>query len=360
MVSVAESRGRTVVSTSRAKNGQCLVSELNVIIPLPHKNHHFFSIRVRRRKQDYVVIFRILFLILVVSFRLGFVQHTWSQQHLSHRSLIGKHTRMADKTSVEVCQMRLWLLNHTECDQSVVWNNDLVLASLLKWLTPGSWPGQAENDLRTDVASGMFDYSWPWCRVESKCNAASIFCTLSLYFKAAVKSLGITFVSCLEFDKKNDCGWNLFLSALTISRGLALSQLERAWETIHALTSFWLNHFYALYIWVNWSFLSQLQLVQSAAARLLTGKQECIEKKEEKNHSDRDGLFCNQVCGPFAVLILKPNTGVFLDNSFGNDCVIFLHPCDIHFTLENLEEAKWANSRNEWRYLFCQKKHIAL
>lgn len=42
MVSVAESRGRTVVSTSRAKNGQCLVSELNVIIPLPHKNHHFF------------------------------------------------------------------------------------------------------------------------------------------------------------------------------------------------------------------------------------------------------------------------------------------------------------------------------
>lgn len=85
---------------------------------------------------------------------------------------------------------------------------------------------------------------------------------------------------------------------------------------------------------MNWSFLSQLQLVQSAAARLLTGKRECIEKKEEKNHSDRDGLFCNQVCGPFAVLILKPNTGVFLDNSFGNDCVIFLHPCDIHFTLK--------------------------
>lgn len=74
------------------------------------------------------------------------------------RSLVGKHTHVATVVSLEVDRMRLWLLSHTKCDQSVVGNKRLGLGLSAEMTEPRNLTQTSRigsNDPRNDVASRM-------------------------------------------------------------------------------------------------------------------------------------------------------------------------------------------------------------
>lgn len=74
------------------------------------------------------------------------------------RSLVGKHTHPSTVVSLEVAQMRLWLLSHTKCDQSVVGNKRLGLGLSAEMTEPRNLNQTSRigsNDPRNDVASRM-------------------------------------------------------------------------------------------------------------------------------------------------------------------------------------------------------------
>ena len=93
----------------------------------------------------------------------------------------------------------------------------------------------------------------------------------TLKLSSTVRNLGVTFDSHLKFDKQisNVVRTSFFQLCLLakVKKFLSRHDLEKA---IHALISSWLDYCNALYVGVSQSSLSRLQLVQNAAARLLT------------------------------------------------------------------------------------------
>ena len=98
----------------------------------------------------------------------------------------------------------------------------------------------------------------------------------TLKLSSTVRNLGVTFDSHLKFDKQisNVVRTSFFQLRLLAKVKIFLSRhdLEKA---IHALISSRLDYCNALYVGVSQSSLSRLQLVQNAAARLLTNTQTC-------------------------------------------------------------------------------------
>ncbi len=95
---------------------------------------------------------------------------------------------------------------------------------------------------------------------------------LTLLFKAHVKNLGVTFDNGLRFDTQvrsvvSTSFYQLRLLA-KVKPFLSHQDLEKA---IHAFISSRLDYCNALYVGLNQSLISRLQLVQNTAARFLTG-----------------------------------------------------------------------------------------
>ncbi len=97
---------------------------------------------------------------------------------------------------------------------------------------------------------------------------------LSTLIKPHVKNLGVTFDSELKFDKQvNSVVKTSFFQLRIISKiksFLTFSDLEKV---IHAFITTRLDYCNSLYTGINQYSLSCLQLIQNAAARLLTGSQ---------------------------------------------------------------------------------------
>ncbi|KAI2648195.1 putative RNA-directed DNA polymerase from transposon BS [Labeo rohita] len=90
--------------------------------------------------------------------------------------------------------------------------------------------------------------------------------------KSCVKNLGVLFDSALKFDRQinlvvKSCFYQLRALA-KVKTFLSFKHFETA---IHAFISFRLDYCNSLYLGINSSSISRLQMVQNAAARLLTG-----------------------------------------------------------------------------------------
>lgn len=97
--------------------------------------------------------------------------------------------------------------------------------------------------------------------------------SLSPYSTSCVRNLGVLFDSNLKFDKQistvvKSCFYHIRLLS-KVKPFLSLKKLEIA---MHAFVTSRLDYCNSLYVGVSQSCVSRLQLVQNAAARLLTGK----------------------------------------------------------------------------------------
>ncbi len=87
-----------------------------------------------------------------------------------------------------------------------------------------------------------------------------------------VRNLGVTFDSALTFDKQiNAVVRSCFYQLKNIAKMKSFLTLRDMESVIHAFISSRLDYCNGLYLGVSQSLLSRLQLVQNAAARLLTG-----------------------------------------------------------------------------------------
>jgi len=103
-------------------------------------------------------------------------------------------------------------------------------------------------------------------------NLTSRLGSLSKNLQPYVKNLGVHFDPSLHFDKQvNTVVKSSFFhlrSVVKVKHFLSLKDLE---IVIHALVSSRLDYCNSLYVGLPQSTLSRLQMVQNAAARLLTG-----------------------------------------------------------------------------------------
>ncbi len=120
------------------------------------------------------------------------------------------------------------------------------------------------NESKTEVL--LFGSSAPTEVVASKMGP------LSGNLHSHVRNLGVTFDSALTFEKQiNAVVRSCFYQLKNIAKMKSFLTLRDMESVIHAFISSRLDYCNGLYLGVSQSLLSRLQLVQNAAARLLTG-----------------------------------------------------------------------------------------
>jgi hypothetical protein len=86
------------------------------------------------------------------------------------------------------------------------------------------------------------------------------------------KNLGVIFDNSLKFDKQvNAVVWSGFFQLRTLTKVKQFLSVEDLERVMHAFVTSRLDYCNALYAGINQSTLTRLQIVQNAAARLLTG-----------------------------------------------------------------------------------------
>ena len=134
------------------------------------------------------------------------------------------------------------------------------------------------NDLKTWLAANFLHLNE--CKTEMVVFAPSNVSesswvdvgSLSMYCKSMVKNLGVIFDNSLKFDKQVNAvvrsGFFQLRILTKVKSFLSFEDLERV---MHAFVTSRLDYCNALYAGINQSTVKRLQIVQNAAARLLTG-----------------------------------------------------------------------------------------
>ncbi len=95
--------------------------------------------------------------------------------------------------------------------------------------------------------------------------------------KLVVKNLGVYFDSALKFDKQiSTVVKTIFFHLRVLAKVKPFLSFKDFEKVIHAFISSRLNYCNSLYMGINQASLNRLQMVQNAAARLLTG----VRKRE--------------------------------------------------------------------------------
>ena len=111
-----------------------------------------------------------------------------------------------------------------------------------------------------------------FCPPDKTTEISSSLTSLSTFIKPYVKNLGVLFDSALKFDKQiNSVVKGSFFQIRQISQIKPFLSTHDLEKVIHALITSRLDYCNSLYIGLPNACLSRLQLVQNAAARLLTG-----------------------------------------------------------------------------------------